>query len=98
MAYPKRYHKEVAMKTLVIIFYCIAIVVVFGCENQSSAEVRHKQEEADNIVKAIHYIKDARTLTCFALSWVGDARGGPAFTTVPCDRIPPQLLTTAKIK
>lgn len=55
-----------------------------------------RQQMVNSIVWSIAYIKDSRTDLCFAYRWGGDARGGPSLATVPCEAIPPNLLTVSR--
>lgn len=82
---------------------CVVVLAFFatGCEK---SEVLHAQEEnqraqrlqadANKVVVEIQYIKDPRTGLCFA--YMSGLSGGMALATVPCEAIPPQLLTVAK--
>lgn len=47
------------------------------------------------VPRAIRYIRDLRTGYCFAYFWAGDFQGGPAFTYVPCENIPANILETS---
>lgn len=49
----------------------------------------------NGIINSIRYVKDPRTNICFACVPAGR---GSSLTTVPCDSIPPELLTVAEIK
>lgn len=54
------------------------------------------QNRAEVIVREIRYIKDASTNLCFAYYWGGSFHGGPSLATVPCEAIPPHLLTVSR--
>lgn len=47
----------------------------------------------NEVIWNIRYVKDTRTSLCFAYRWGGINCGGPSLATVPCESIPPQLLT-----
>ncbi len=55
-----------------------------------------RQQMVNSIVWSIAYIKDPRTNLCFAYRWGGQDQGGPSLATVPCEVIPPQLLTVSR--
>ncbi len=47
-----------------------------------------QNDDADIAVQAMKhlvYTRDTKTGLCFAVTWVGSNRGGPAMTNVPCD-------------
>lgn len=83
----------------IIVVTCVVVLAFFttGCER--SKTVRAQQDEsqstANRVVRNIQYIKDPRTGLCFAYYYGGSA-GGSGLTTVPCEAIPPELLTVAK--
>lgn len=65
--------------------------------------------DAEEVINSIQYVKDSRTGLCFAYYWGNVSHDGPkiywgnvsgphnlALTTVPCDAIPPELLTVVK--
>lgn len=88
---------------LVMMFVAVLAFLTTGCEKQGAAKAREEaqrmqrlQENANEVVVNIQYIKDPRTGLCFAYYWGGAANGGPALATVPCEAIPPHLLTVAK--
>ncbi len=65
-------------------------------QNKAEQETQ-KQVEADQIIHkrlGIRYIKDSRTGICFAVC--GEYLSELSIATVPCEKIPPELLTTAK--
>ena len=45
----------------------------------------------------LYYIQDSRTGICFAYAWVGSGRGGPSLATVPCEKVPADLMA-GKVK
>lgn len=93
------------MKKFFILIGVMAALLFTGCpelskeakEKQKIEERQHQQETANIIVNQINYIHDPRVNLCFAYFWHGAMDGGPAFTCVPCESIPPELLTTAEI-
>jgi hypothetical protein len=81
----------------------VLALFVAGCENSEVVRTREEdqrvqrlQSDANKVVGMIQYIKDLRTGLCFAYFWGGVDNGGPALATVPCEAIPPKLLTVAK--
>ncbi|MFH1325842.1 MAG: hypothetical protein ABIH48_00025 [Candidatus Falkowbacteria bacterium] len=91
------------MKQIVVICFALALLVATGCDKAEEVRAREEsqqleriQQNANEVVGNIQYIKDSRTGLCFAYCWVGMANGGPALATVPCDSVPPELLTVAK--
>ena len=86
-----------------ILAVCV-VALTLGCKNsetvrtqEENQRVQRRQANANEVVDSIQYIKDTRTGLCFAYYWGGTViDGGPALATVPCEAIPPQLLTTAK--
>lgn len=92
------------MKRLsVLIMLIVTAFLITGCgkiwktlsEDRKLSEteqVQQNQKVANDVVRQIIYIKDARTNICYAYFWEGAANGGPALTEVPCDSIPPELL------
>ncbi|MCK5060055.1 MAG: hypothetical protein KAR00_02850 [Candidatus Pacebacteria bacterium] len=92
------------MKKIYVVI-CVALLIFFviGCEERP--ELVHEREERQRarnikygifVIKTVEYIKDPRTNICFAYSWGGQYNGGQALSTVPCEAIPPELLTVAK--
>lgn len=83
---------------------CVAIFTFFvGCEESQEEHIRwenikktYRLNQASDMIHEIVYIKDSRTGLCFAYGWGGSANGGPALATVPCDAVPPELLTVVK--
>jgi len=70
----------------------------------TTSEVEHRQKQAQmlatEVIDIITYIKDSRTGICFAYLWKtewvgGTYRGGPALACIPCESVPPELLTIA---
>ena len=59
-------------------------------------ELEIRQYKADLLISEVNYAKDPRTGLCFAC-WFGN-HGVPSLTTVPCEAIPPDLLTEGKSK
>lgn len=62
---------------------------------EETRRVQRLQTNANVVVNDIQYIKDTRTHLCFAYYWGGEANGGPALATVPCEVVPLHLLTAA---
>jgi len=84
---------------------CIVALALFaiGCEEPEEARAREEveraqwlQSNANKVIGDIQYIKDPRTGLCFAYYWGDTNFGGPALATVPCEAVPPELLTVAK--
>ncbi len=87
-------------KFIVSVVFSICILLL-GCYSKSNNEEERatvKKSEADYIIREITYIKDPRTNICFAYYEVRSPAGGLALTSVPCEKIPPHILTTATIK
>ena len=85
----------------------VGLAIIIGCGLTTTPEDVRTQEEknhviklqdtANSVVRHIQYIKDPRTDICFAYHfWPGGLDGIPSIATVPCEAIPPDLLTTAK--
>lgn len=80
-------------------------LVFFGCSNNDPPAVKEAKEKLEKeyivqkILDRIIYLKDARSMQCFAYFWdtglgywgrqraetIG--QGGPAFATVPCEKV-----------
>jgi len=76
-----------------------ALAFSAGCDKRSEEEeekerTQYSQVIANEVIKDIFYIKDPRTNTCFASFPAHLYRG---VTTVPCEAIPPQLLTVGEV-
>jgi len=87
----------------IIAFFCTSILasLAIGCDMSTEAragkaQMRASQATANKVVAGIEYIRDPRTGFCFAYYWGGAANGGPALAAVPCESIPPGMLTTAE--
>lgn len=55
-------------------------------------------QDANEVLDSVNYLKDGRTNSCFAYYWSNDLNsGGPSLTlaTVPCESIPANILVTA---
>lgn len=66
-------------------------------QNIALLRTTERQRAVNSVVWSIAYIKDPRTNLCFAYRWGGESsHGGPSLATVPCEAIPPQLLTVAR--
>jgi hypothetical protein len=61
--------------------------------NQTAADGATSETADKTQIASIRYLKDSRTNDCFAYYWGGLANGGPALAAVPCESIPPDLLT-----
>ena len=63
--------------------------------DRAQEETRREQhlQSINKIVGAIEYIKDPRAGVCFAYYWNGRNQN---LSTVPCESIPPHLLTVAQ--
>lgn len=72
----------------IIAILCVAVFAFFvtGCKMEKAGDAFLIQDE-------LHYMKDSRTGLCFAYCWVNKEL---AFATVPCEAIPPELLTVIK--
>lgn len=89
-------------KILAVVSVVILALFAVGCEKAEEARARqenwrarHLQADANEVIGSIKYFKDTRTGLCFAYYWGGGGNGGPALATVPCEAVPPQLLTVA---
>ncbi|MDA2922550.1 hypothetical protein MYX07_04780 [Patescibacteria group bacterium AH-259-L07] len=89
----------------VLAVMCVAILVLFtvGCKKSEEIRAPEKNQRleriqsiANKVIGNIEYIKNPRTGLCFTYHWGGIASGGPALATVPCDSVPPELLTVTK--
>jgi hypothetical protein len=86
----------------IIAVLCLAVLVfsVTGCQKSERVFEREEAyriqeiEDGVSLVKRIEYIKDPRTNICFAYARAPSAWA--FFMTVPCERIPSELLTIAK--
>jgi uncharacterized membrane protein len=86
-----KYHPR--RSSLVWIFIVVGIIFsVASCVPHPSTS------KAEEVVSDLRYVKDERTGICFAYTWVGNYRGGPALTAVPCEQIPPNLLVVAEVE
>lgn len=94
------------MKSPVVASLVLLALFTLGCEEAETAEYAQAREaarvyglqvETDQIISSLRYIKDPRTGLCFASSWRGGVHGGPGLAMVPCEAIPPQLLTVATV-
>ncbi|MCW1891933.1 MAG: hypothetical protein KIH65_001680 [Candidatus Uhrbacteria bacterium] len=74
--------------------------VVQEGQNEQASRQALLQTKANEVVSVIQYIEDTRTSPhlCFAYIWSGSPDGGPGFAHVPCEAIPPGLLTKAEVK
>jgi len=84
-----------------ILAVCVVVLALFvaGCQVRAQEEdqrVQYLQARANKVVDNIQYIKDTRTGLCFAYYWGGTTTDGSALASVPCEAIPPELLTVAK--
>lgn len=90
-------------KAFILVAVCavLAFVVLFlsgrsmGDEKSEAFRAREKDRRVlrlSILVSSIQYIKDSRTGLCFAYYY----GGGPALATVPCEAIPPKMLTVTK--
>lgn len=81
-----------------IVLTCVRVSLKMPEEAQAE-ETGHAQRllqnTANQIVNNIWYVKDPRTNLCFAYCYYLD---GMALATVPCEAIPPHLLTVAAVK
>ena len=94
------------MKTLLTALIAFMVLTgTVGCfksEAEYRDEIAQQKEEAyqarvdyaKGMIKAkLVYVKDPHTGVCYSYFWDGDYHGGPAFTYVPCDLIPPEYLS-----
>lgn len=97
------------MKYLIMIGAGILALFASGCRKKEKPEDVQARVEADSVqqlqdrasqlldVDGIQYIKDERTCLCFAYYfWSVGHNQVLDFTMVPCESIPPHLLTIVK--
>ena len=67
---------------------------------QAARQVERIQEKKNKLyenVNSSYYVRDTRlTNVCYNYFWMGDGRGGPAYTYVPCKLIPEELFIQKK--
>ncbi len=85
------------MRKMFAIVCVIGFWIFIGCECETgeSSSRQWPPDVKNEIVSGLQYVKDPRTNLCFAY-YLGVVQGGLVLTTVPCDAIPPELLTVAK--
>lgn len=82
---------------LISVFFVLLSAVSCNDPNHLAQHAQETQNyralKAKTVISNLVYIKDVRTGICFAYAWEGQGNGGPALTSVQCDKIPPNLLT-----
>lgn len=82
---------------------CVVATIFFvaGCKDSEAQrtekeerEARWLQSKADHSISRLKYIKDPRTNLCFSILVHYESRG---LSEVPCEKIPPHMLTTAQV-
>ncbi len=80
----------------------VALLSLTGCQKEGhrgspvTMSRNALQEQANEVIGSIQYMKDCRTNLCFAYRWGAHSNGGPSLATVPCEAIPPRLLTVSR--
>lgn len=82
------------------------LTIIIGCGLTTNSEevnawekerqAKSKQNDVNEVMEHLQYMKDTRTGICFAYYWGGAGNGGPALATVPCEAVPSGMLWTAK--
>lgn len=81
----------IAMLLIVFLAAIVGVKIKDRMDRNSSPERR--QDRADGFVDTLYYVKDQSTGICFARS-----RGDYGFAAVPCEGIPPNLLTVGRVR
>ncbi len=62
--------------------------------------VRVTKYAAEGIIQSLQYIKDTRTEICYAYAPLlysrGESKGGPILVTIPCEKVPEEMLILAE--
>jgi len=93
------------MKEQILAVTSVVVLAFFatGCEKSEAVRAQEESLRAQqlraitkNVIDTILYIKDDRTGLCFAYHVHGVNNIRESIATVPCEAIPPKLLTVAK--
>ena len=72
----------------------VALSLFVGCGEKTQEQRRTEfiQEEVREVKNYLAYFKDEQTGICFAVSGFDSVYSGPALATVPCEKVPEELL------
>jgi hypothetical protein len=94
-------NKGVFMCRFIIMCALFFVLIVPACKTSEEINAKNKadrmeeaQQEANRIARGMHYI-EVRGI-CYSYFWGGWESGAHTLATVPCEKIPPELLVKAE--
>ncbi|MEN9341880.1 MAG: hypothetical protein RIQ54_136 [Candidatus Parcubacteria bacterium] len=106
----KKYTKYAVTAVIVILTGTLVVLGVLSSpyfkhiresqiQERKRAEKEYIQYEADRVVNNIRYIQDPQTGICYAYYFDINSRiASNSLTVVPCEKIPPELLTRGNMR